>query len=102
MALQAVRPDVVREIMPAELLVAPAQIGKTSRHEHDRHHDNDAEEQAGEARDFGRQNSETAESRKAPTTGPSIDPGPPNTAMMIILTFKVMSKALTGSRKVIQ
>ncbi len=46
--------------------------------------------------------SETAESRKAPTTGPRTLPGPPNTAMMINLTLRVMSKALAGSMKVIQ
>ena len=46
--------------------------------------------------------SDTAESEKAPTIGPKIVPGPPNTAMMIILTLRLMSNALSGSRKVIQ
>jgi len=46
--------------------------------------------------------SDMADSENAPTTGPSTVPAPPNTAMMIILTFRPMSKALSGSRKVIQ
>ncbi|MCY1520678.1 hypothetical protein D9M68_554600 [compost metagenome] len=46
--------------------------------------------------------SDIADREKAPTTGPSTVPAPPNTAMMIILTFSPMSKALSGSRKVIQ
>ena len=46
--------------------------------------------------------SEMADSVKAPMTGPSTVPAPPNTAMMIILTFRPMSNALSGSRKVIQ
>ena len=44
-------------------------------------------------------NSETAESESAPTTGPRTVPGPPNTAMMIILTFRAISNALSGSRR---
>src|SRR5262249_46772781 len=47
-------------------------------------------------------NSDTAESENAPTTGPSTVPGPPNTAMMIILTFRLRSNALSGSKNVIQ
>ena len=47
-------------------------------------------------------NSDMADREKAPTTGPSTVPAPPNTAMMIILTFRLMSKALSGSRNVIQ
>ena len=96
------QPDILQKISQPVPPDPADQREEAARHEDDREHDHQAEEQRRRLRDaVGQHFVDRGENERA-NTGPSTVPGPPNIVMMTMRTSSVVSNAPAGSIKVIQ